>query len=238
MQRVAIALACLACVGHGRRAPVSSSKELQGTENSLAKLILTLHPQAAFQNGPALTKNSDRLSRRALLSSALLGTAASLAWPSKAHAFDLPPLGEDFYQPEKREEWARRPNPALQKQQWSTFFTLTNDDLETLDEMIAGGWDLKNAKDSSGKTAMHRAAQLGNKLAVEKLIKAGCPVDPANSWGETPLHFATRNGKLGAVKALVEGGANIKQQTAQGDDALELAKKYRFTKVYEYLASK
>mmetsp|Transcript_138078 Transcript_138078/g.240135 ORF Transcript_138078/g.240135 Transcript_138078/m.240135 type:complete len:260 (+) Transcript_138078:88-867(+) len=256
MQRIAIALACLACVGHGRRAPSSaSSEELQGTDKALAKLFLALNPRATFQlsgnanmaslrhmsldradRGPTMTASTDSTSRRALLSSALLGAAASFVWPSAAHAFDLPPL-DQFYDFKKRAKYENQPNPSLSKQQQEAFFALTTEDLFTFQQMIDNGWDLANAKDSAGKTSMHRAAQLGNPIAIEKMTKAGIPVDPVNQWKETPLHFATRNGKLEAVKALVEAGANIKQEDGSGDNSLSLATKYRFPKVAEYLAS-
>ncbi|EOD18134.1 hypothetical protein EMIHUDRAFT_61612 [Emiliania huxleyi CCMP1516] len=104
--------------------------------------------------------------------------------------------------------------------------------------MIDSGWDLKNAKDSSGKTALHRAAQLGNQLAIEKILKAGVPIDPTNAWEETPLHLATRNGKTAAVKQLVEAGASTSRKTFGGDTPLALATKYRKADIAEFLSSK
>jgi ankyrin repeat protein len=93
--------------------------------------------------------------------------------------------------------------------------------------MIDSKWDLANAVDTAGKTPLHRAAQLGNTGAIEKLLKAGVPINPVNTWMETPLHLAVRNGRAAAVKQLVDAGASKTAETAGGDTAYALATKYK-----------
>jgi ankyrin repeat protein len=93
------------------------------------------------------------------------------------------------------------------KQTGDVFYALTTGDLPTLNKMAASGWSLAECKDTAGKTALHRAAQLGNTGAIEILLKAGSKVDAKTTWKETPLHYAARNGRLPAVKQLVEAGA-------------------------------
>jgi ankyrin repeat protein len=63
-------------------------------------------------------------------------------------------------------------------------------------------------------------------------------IDPKTQWKETPLHFATRNNKLNCVKSLVESGASRTAVTYGGDTALQLAEKYKFAPIVEYLSSK
>merc|ERR1719453_1772265 len=102
--------------------------------------------------------------------------------------------------------------------------------------MVDGGWDLTAAKDTAGKTVLHRAAQVGNARAVETLLKAGAEVDAVTQWKETPLHMATRNGKLECVKLLTAAGAKPDKLTIGGDTALVLAQKYRMKAVEDFLA--
>jgi len=174
-----------------------------------------------------------RLGRRAILSAAATTVVAPL---HAALAFDLPIL-EDFEDPKARATAAKKPNPPLEKQQWAAFYAVTTGDQATLEQMINNNWDLQDAKDSSGKTVLHRAAQVGNGPAAELLLKAGANKDAINQWKETPLHMAARNGKLDVVKQLISAGADAAKQTIGGDTALVLAKKYRMTAVEEYLSS-
>uniref|UniRef100_A0A7S4B6E0 Uncharacterized protein n=2 Tax=Chrysotila carterae TaxID=13221 RepID=A0A7S4B6E0_CHRCT len=102
--------------------------------------------------------------------------------------------------------------------------------------MLDAGWDLNSATDSAGKTTLHRAAQVGNEVAVKMLLDAGVKVDPITRWNETPLHFAVRNGRLGAVKQLVAAGASLSKETFGGDNALQVARKYRMTSIVDFLS--
>ena len=60
-------------------------------------------------------------------------------------------------------------------------------------------------------------------------------IESKTQWKETPLHFAARNNKLGTVKALISAGASTTSETFGGDTALQLATKYKFDKVVDYL---
>lgn len=171
--------------------------------------------------------------RRAVLSAASAAAALPL---HAAIAFDLPIL-EDFDDPKARAAAAKKPNPPLEKQQWAAFYAVTTNDQSTLNEMKQNNWSLAALKDSSGKTVLHRAAQVGNAAAVTLLLSDGSNVNAVNQWKETPLHMATRNGKLDCVKQLVAAGADVTKVTLGGDTALVLAKKYRMTSVEEYLSS-
>ena len=105
--------------------------------------------------------------------------------------------------------------------------------------MADGGWALAEIADDSGKTLLHRAAQVDNESAVKLLLTMGSPLDAYTSFKETPLHLAVRNNRLACVKLLVEAGASTSAPYGKsGDTALALATKYRFESVVEYLKSK
>jgi len=161
--------------------------------------------------------------------------AAGIRLP--ASAFDLPIL-EDFDDPKARKKAAAMPNPPIGKQQSSAFYAVSTGDMASLQLMVDNGWALSQAKDTAGKTVLHRAAQVGNAPAVDVLIKQGSAVDAVTQWQETPLHMAARNGRVACVKQLAEAGADLSKKTFGGDTALTLAEKYRMKAVVEYLSSK
>jgi hypothetical protein len=108
--------------------------------------------------------------------------AAGLRLP--ASAFDLPIL-EDFDDPKARKKAAAMPNPPIGKQQSSAFYAVSTGDMTSLQLMVDNGWALGQAKDTAGKTVLHRAAQVGNAPAVEVLLKQGSAVDAVTQWQET-----------------------------------------------------
>jgi len=170
--------------------------------------------------------------RRAVVQSAA-ALVTSLA-PLSARSFDLPPV-DQYGNPAERARYASMPNPSLGKQRGDVFYALTTGDIPMLNKMAENGWSLDAVKDTASKTALHRAAQLGNTAAIEVLLKSGAQVDAKTTWLETPLHFASRNGKLPVVKQLVEAGASLSAETYGGDTALGLARKYRMGAIEEYL---
>lgn len=202
-------------------------------------LLVRLHDSLAMLLCASITLgvlvSPDPSAQRTLTRRAAL--LAPFAAPAAARAYQTP-VPDQWGDQQAISLAETRSNPGLGTQQQAAFYAITQGDLATLQRMIDSGWDLKNAKDSSGKTALHRAAQLGNQLAIEKILKAGVPIDPTNAWEETPLHLATRNGKTAAVKQLVEAGASTSRKTFGGDTPLALATKYRKADIAEFLSSK
>merc|ERR1719460_1203205 len=173
--------------------------------------------------------------RRAVLQQSA-AAAASLLAPGLAGAFDVPPL-DAYDDPKAKLAFEGKANPPLTKQASSAFYAITTNDDTGLRRMIESGWDLSAASDSAGKTAMHRAAQVGNTGAIQLMLDAGVKPSVANKFDETPLHMAVRNGRLPAVKLLVGAGADLGAKTFGGDTALSLAAKYRMKPIEEYLSS-
>jgi ankyrin repeat protein len=56
--------------------------------------------------------------------------------------------------------------------------------------LLAKDPSLVNAQDSSGATAMHKAAFVGNAAIVKVLIDSGADVNIKDQFGETPLKQA------------------------------------------------
>lgn len=67
--------------------------------------------------------------------------------------------------------------------------------------LAKSGWDV-NSRDSSGQTALHKAAFLGYAKAVRALVEQGADPDAKDSSGLTPIDVARRWNKLAAIKVL------------------------------------
>ena len=95
--------------------------------------------------------------------------------------------------------------PALQHKTPLFFVS----DEETTELLIKAKADV-NARDDSGMTPLHRAAQEGYVSVAKILIKNGADVNAADNQKETPLHIAAGNGQVEVCRVLLESGAEIK----------------------------
>lgn len=83
----------------------------------------------------------------------------------------------------------------------------------------------KNAKNSSGETFLHHAAQQGHEDVVRLLVtEFGADKNVQNSSGETPLHYAVMGNKESIVRLLVAGlGAEVAAKNNHGCTPLHVA---------------
>ena len=82
-----------------------------------------------------------------------------------------------------------------------------------------------NAYDDVGDAPIHIAAQNGHAGMVEKLIKAGVPVDhPTKNSRESSLHLAIRNIHPEVVKTLIAHGADVNNVNIFGNKPLDTAR--------------
>jgi len=77
--------------------------------------------------------------------------------------------------------------------------------------------------DQDGYAAIHHAADGGDKVCLDILLKAGCQVDLFTRKNDTALHLAAEAGCADNLTLLVEANANLQQKNHRGHTALHLA---------------
>lgn len=76
--------------------------------------------------------------------------------------------------------------------------------------------DVNDQSASSGRTALHTAAILGEIDTIRYLISKGANIETFDfAMGYTALHFAVEHQKSGAVQILVDSGANVSAKTPE-----------------------
>jgi ankyrin repeat protein/uncharacterized membrane protein YfcA len=83
----------------------------------------------------------------------------------------------------------------------------------------AGGVDVK-ARNTSGDTPLHRAAEKGMRSLAESLLARGAEVNARSKNGETPLHFAALDADASVAELLLEAGADPAAQNNDGESVL------------------
>lgn len=89
----------------------------------------------------------------------------------------------------------------------------------------------------AGKTVLMLAAQSGDPVLVDRLLRAGAEPDQDNGRGGTALMFAATQGHTGVVAVLLEAGADLDRQASNGWTAVMLATAKRHRDVIEVLAA-
>ncbi len=96
-------------------------------------------------------------------------------------------------------------------------------DLAKVRALIARG-EKVNAAQGDGMTALHWAADRGDSVLAELLLRARADVRAATRIGAyTPLHIAARNGSAGVVRALIKAGSDVNAATEAGVTPLHFA---------------
>ncbi len=83
------------------------------------------------------------------------------------------------------------------------------------------------ARDSKGKTGLHRAAQAGFLHIPRLLLGAGADLEARDLDGQTPLFDGVRAGRIETVRLLLEEGAKAAAEDKRGRTALHYAKRSR-----------
>ena len=102
--------------------------------------------------------------------------------------------------------------------------------------LVRGGANI-NARNESGKTALHIAARVYRTKGVTALLDAGADVSAEDTKGNSALHIAAVWGHESAVAALLAAGADTRATNSNGDTALDYATREGHTGVIEMLLS-
>ncbi len=84
-----------------------------------------------------------------------------------------------------------------------------------LRELLAAGAN-KEAKDTSGRTALAEAATSGREACVLALLEAGANKETTDHYGRTPLGSAALSGHDACVRILIAAGANMEAKSNHG----------------------
>lgn len=76
---------------------------------------------------------------------------------------------------------------------------------------------------TSGKTALHIAAQANNADFLNQLCDLGADVSLVDIQGNTPLHYASAWGHVESIRVLLERGGNVALRNFEGFTAAEYA---------------
>jgi len=97
---------------------------------------------------------------------------------------------------------------------------------------------LVNAKDESGQTPLHVAAQGQTPALVPLLVERGADVNAADNRGITPLHLIAAGGNLAGITLLLDKGADVNAKAADGATPLHGAVMGRQAEAVRLLAGR
>lgn len=103
-------------------------------------------------------------------------------------------------------------------------------------------WELVNAVDRDGHTALHASAASNHVDIANFLLDKGAHPSTQDHEGYSPLHWAVENDSLEVAKILLEHGIDTSLRTNLGHTALDLLselkadRRYRWADILEMLA--
>jgi palmitoyltransferase ZDHHC13/17 len=83
-----------------------------------------------------------------------------------------------------------------------------------------------DVRDNMGLTPLHWAAQQGDEVSVEVLLKFGANPNAVDRNGLTALHWAASGGNRSCISQLLEAGADIRAMNRDHRKAQEMADRY------------
>jgi ankyrin repeat protein len=87
-------------------------------------------------------------------------------------------------------------------------------DISAIKELLSRGAPV-NAGTKYDETALHLAAEAGNKEVVELLLASGAKVDAKNQQKRTPLALAANRGHAGVAEVLIAAGADLESRDGE-----------------------
>jgi ankyrin repeat protein len=95
-----------------------------------------------------------------------------------------------------------------------------------------------NAVDNKGMTALHRAAQHGDKVICQILVEKGSSLKAKDNSGNTPLHLAVSSNCKSVVQYLLEQGVDIHARNNDQDTPLHRCTTESHRAIYDLLLLK
>lgn len=89
--------------------------------------------------------------------------------------------------------------------------------------LIAGAQVAPTASELTAYRGLHAAAAKGDATEIERLVRAGAPIDTRDSRARTPLHVATYMQQPDAARALMRLGADPNALESQQYDIVTIA---------------
>ena len=109
--------------------------------------------------------------------------------------------------------------------------------VNAIDELLAAGADVNQARTTDGVTPLYFAAYKGHLTVVTKLVAAGADIDKAmTTSGGTPLYIAAQQGHIAIVSKLLQHGADKSIRGFQNMTPLEQAQRMNRAAVVALLA--
>lgn len=94
--------------------------------------------------------------------------------------------------------------------QFELYAAFKLNDQNKVKELIQTSFDIKYKMPSfMGKTALHLAAEFGDKRLVAYLIDSGAEINALDYYGCPPIFVAMKVGKLDIVNAILDIGINV-----------------------------
>ncbi|XP_068433133.1 NF-kappa-B inhibitor epsilon [Clinocottus analis] len=117
--------------------------------------------------------------------------------------------------------------PVLETQNWRGLACLhlatLNRQHQIMKLLVKKGGDLNIQEGTSGKTALHLAAEQHDITSVKLLLSKGANVDAAMFNGCTPLHLAVGRQDAAIANLLCQSGADTMLRNMEDETALDLA---------------
>jgi palmitoyltransferase ZDHHC13/17 len=119
-------------------------------------------------------------------------------------------------------------NPRLvDSQDFSCIHSVTHSsDYSTLLYILCQPDIVVDERDNMGLTPLHWAAQQGNEVSVEVLLKFGANPSVVDRNGLTALHWAACGGNRSCISQLLEAGADVRAMNRDNRKAKEMADRY------------
>src|SRR5690554_2291691 len=103
------------------------------------------------------------------------------------------------------------------------FYSIRNNDLQSVKAILQREPDLIQARDERGSTPLLLAAYYGHDELTQYLLTLNPVIDEKDASGSTALMGSCFKGHLSVVKLLIDAGANVNEANESGGTALFFA---------------